>query len=63
MVDAPYARPGGHMGEPFAFSAQDREEQIQLVVDLRRGLDILSDLGAERFGFGGISYGSSIGGH
>ncbi|MPZ54817.1 MAG: hypothetical protein GEU79_19180 [Acidimicrobiia bacterium] len=62
VVDAPYARPGGNMGEPFAFTDQDREEQIQLVVDMRRAVDILADLGAERYGFGGISYGASIGG-
>jgi pimeloyl-ACP methyl ester carboxylesterase len=63
VVDAPYARPGAlRSGEAFLFTSQDRDEQIQLVVDMRRGLDLLADLGGERFGFGGISYGSAIGG-
>jgi pimeloyl-ACP methyl ester carboxylesterase len=63
VVDAPYARPGANRsGEAFLFTSQDRDEQIQLVVDMRRALDLLADLGGERFGFGGISYGSAIGG-
>jgi hypothetical protein len=63
VVDAPYARPGANRsGEAFLFTSQDRDEQIQLVIDMRRALDLLAGLGGERFGFGGISYGSAIGG-
>jgi pimeloyl-ACP methyl ester carboxylesterase len=63
VVDAPYARPGANRsGEAFLFTSQDRDEQIQLIVDMRRALDLLADLGGERFGFGGISYGSAMGG-
>jgi hypothetical protein len=62
VVDAPYARPTLRSAEAFLFTPQDRDEQIQLVVDMRRALDLLTDLGAARLGFGGISYGASIGG-
>lgn len=63
VVDAPWARPGvGRPGNELLFAPGDRDEQIQLIVDMRRALDLLADLGADRFGFGGISYGASIGG-
>jgi predicted esterase len=63
VVDAPYARPGElRSNKEFLFTRQDRDEQIQLIVDMRRALDLLTDLGATRFGFGGISYGSAMGG-
>ena len=63
VVDAPYARPGAlRSNKEFLFTEQDRDEQIQLIVDMRRGLDLLTDLGATRLGFGGISYGSAMGG-
>lgn len=62
VVDAPYTRPVLRSRDGFMFTSQDRDEQIQLVVDMRRALDLLADLGGERFGFGGISYGSAIGG-
>lgn len=63
VVDAPYARPGAlRSGEAFLFTKQDRDEQIQLIIDMRRALDLLTDLGATQFGFGGISYGSAMGG-
>jgi pimeloyl-ACP methyl ester carboxylesterase len=63
VVDAPYARPGAlRSNKEFQFTRQDRDEQIQLIVDMRRALDLLTDLGATRFGFGGISYGSAMGG-
>lgn len=63
VVDAPYARPGAlRSGNEFQFTEQDRDEQIQLIVDMRRGLDLLTDLGATQLGFGGISYGAAIGG-
>ncbi|HSJ91598.1 MAG TPA: hypothetical protein VK917_05985, partial [Ilumatobacter sp.] len=63
VVDAPYARPGAlRMGHEFLFTEQDRHEQIQLIIDMRRALDLLTDLGATQLGFGGISYGSAMGG-
>ncbi len=63
VVDAPYARPGAlRSGEAFLWTSQDRDEQIQLVVDMRRALDLLTDLGTQRFGMSGISYGGAIGG-
>ncbi len=63
VVDAPYARPGAlRQDGPFTWTPKDRDEQVQLVVDMRRALDILADLGAERFGMSGISYGGAIGG-
>jgi len=42
-IDAPHARPE-HLertNEPIAYTSQDREEQIQLIVDLRRAVDLL----------------------
>ncbi len=63
VVDAPYARPGANrMGDPLWFTPQDRDEQIQLIIDMRRALDLLADRGVERFGLGGISYGGAIAG-
>lgn len=63
VVDAPYARPGANrMGDPLFFTPDDRDEQVQLIVDMRRAVDILETLGVERFGFGGISYGAAVGG-
>jgi cephalosporin-C deacetylase-like acetyl esterase len=62
VIDAPFARPGGAgLARPITFTEQDRLDHIQLIVDMRRGLDILSDLGATELGFGGGSYGASMG--
>lgn len=61
-IDAPYTRPGGAgMIDPLRFTAEDRDDQIQLIVDMRRGLDLLTDLGGTEFGFAGGSYGASMG--
>lgn len=63
VIDAPYARPGANrMGEAILFNEDDRTEQVQLIRDMRRGLDLLAGLGVERFGFGGLSYGAAMGG-
>lgn len=63
VVDAPYARPGANRhDEEILFTPQDRDEQIQLVVDMGRAADLLTELGAETLGFQGISYGAAIGG-
>jgi hypothetical protein len=37
-IDAPFAR---RSGAPFAFTRRDRAEQIQLIVDLGRAVDLL----------------------
>ncbi|HUG83434.1 MAG TPA: hypothetical protein VMM13_02670 [Euzebya sp.] len=69
VVNAPYARPAASRpdgavtngDQPVTFSPTDRDEQIQLIRDMRRAIDVLQDRGAERIGFGGISYGAAIG--
>lgn len=61
LLDAPSARRA--TGDWIQFSEADRHEQIQLVVDLRRAVDVLTEIGAEpeRIGFVGYSYGGAIG--
>lgn len=47
------------------FTPQDRDEQIQLIIDLRRGVDVLiQHAGADpaRIGYIGYSYGAAMGG-
>ena len=47
------------------FTVQDREEQIQLIIDLRRGVDVLSqqpNVDPARIGYIGYSYGAAMGG-
>jgi dienelactone hydrolase len=69
IVNAPYTRPATlrpdgavtSMSQPLTYSPTDRVEQIQLIRDMRRAIDVLEDRGAERIGFGGISYGATIG--
>jgi len=61
-IDAPFAR---RDGEPVAFTRRDREEQVQLIVDIRRAVDLLrsrSDVDSDRIGYLGYSYGGAIGG-
>lgn len=62
-ITAPFAR--NHPDRPVLFTEQDRAEQIQLIQDLRRGVDLLlarDDVDAERIGFVGGSYGAAMGG-
>jgi dienelactone hydrolase len=69
IVNAPYTRPTTlrpdgavtSVAQPLTYSPTDRDEQIQLIRDMRRAIDVLQDRGAERIGFGGISYGATIG--
>jgi uncharacterized protein len=66
MIDAPWAREE-NLGRPegqITLTPLDREEQIQLVVDLRRGVDLLLQEGADtdRLGYLGVSYGGAMGG-
>lgn len=65
LINAPFARNGRRDQPPLRFTEQDREEHIQLIVDLRRGLDLLlerTDVDGERVAFHGFSYGAMIGG-
>jgi len=65
MIDAPFARRENGLDESLIFAEQDRREQIQLVVDLRRGIDLLLSqphVDPERLAYVGISYGGAMGG-
>ena len=60
-IDAPFARRGG---QPVRFSAEDRAEQIQLIKDLQRAVDVLRarpNVDPGRLGYVGISYGGAMG--
>ena len=60
-IDAPFAR---RAGQPVRFSTQDRVEQIQLIKDLQRAVDVLSarpNVDKERIAYLGISYGAAMG--
>jgi len=62
-VSAPAARIPGR--EWITFTPQDREEQIQLMMDLRRGVDLLvqhEKVDSSRIGYVGYSYGAAMGG-
>ncbi len=61
-IDAPFAR---RSGPPLHWDERDRSEQIQLIRDLRRGIDLLvarDDVDDERLGYFGASYGAAMGG-
>lgn len=65
-VDPPSFRPQdtGPRGI-LTFTEQDRGEQIQLIIDLRRAIDLLMarpDVDPERIAYLGVSYGSEKGG-
>jgi uncharacterized protein len=65
-VDPPSFRPQdtGARGI-LTFTEQDREEQIQLIIDLRRAIDLLMarpDVDPERIAYLGVSYGGAMGG-
>jgi dienelactone hydrolase len=60
-IDAPFARRSGAW---VRFSAQDRAEQIQLIKDLQRAVDVLrarANVDDERLAYLGISYGGAMG--
>jgi uncharacterized protein len=66
-IDAPFARPDlpDDMQMPFTITERDRKSQIQLIVDFRRGVDLLTarrDVDPKRLGYVGISYGGAMGG-
>ena len=62
LIDAPFAR---RSGDPVRFDDRDRREQVQLIVDLRRAVDLLvarDDVDPDRIGYLGVSYGGAMGG-
>ena len=65
-VDPPSFRPqnAGSRGI-LTFTEGDRDEQIQLIIDLRRAIDLLMarpDVDPERIAYLGVSYGGAMGG-
>ena len=60
-IDAPFSR---RAGQPVRFTAQDRAEQIQLIKDLQRAVDVLrsrSNVDDDRIAYLGVSYGGAMG--
>lgn len=65
MIDAPYHRPDIESYDFVAEPEAEREGYIQLVTDLRRGLDLLAarkDIDPKRIGYVGHSLGATWGG-
>jgi len=65
LIDAPFARRANGLAVSITFTEQDRYEQIQLIVDLRRGVDLLlsrPEVDPERLAYVGTSYGGAMGG-
>jgi uncharacterized protein len=60
-LDAPWAR---RNAPPFSFTPQDSVDQVQLIVDLQRAVDLLlarKDVHPLRLGYVGRSYGAAMG--
>lgn len=60
-IDAPYVR---RTGDPVRGTVEDRAEQIQLIKDLQRAVDVLrarSNVDSKRIAYVGFSYGGSMG--
>jgi len=65
IISAPHGRPDGVQRQAINFTLQDSVEQVQLIVDLRRGIDLLIAhelVDSTRIGYVGGSYGGAIGG-
>jgi hypothetical protein len=66
LIDAPFNRPQqGRIRGDLSGTPKDRDEQIQLVIDLRRAVDLLlarPDVDRRRLAYVGISYGAAMGG-
>jgi dipeptidyl aminopeptidase/acylaminoacyl peptidase len=67
LLDAPHARPEkvNRLEGVVTFTDLDRQEQIQLIVDLRWAVDLLiarADVDPGRVAYVGISYGGAMGG-
>jgi len=64
-ISGPSARPEHDNLIPFTFREKDRREQIQLIVDLRRAVDVLlsrPEIDPQRLAYIGTSYGGAMGG-
>ena len=64
LISSPFARRGAAPQEMITFTEKDRDEQIQLMVDLRRGVDLLTsraDVDPKRVAYVGGSYGGAMG--
>ena len=60
-IDAPHAR---RSGQAVLFTNQDRTEQIQLIKDLQRAVDVLRaqvNVDDDRIAYVGVSYGGAMG--
>ncbi len=60
-IDAPFARRGG---APLRYGTEDRAEQIGLIKDLQRAVDVLrarATVDRERIAYLGVSYGGAMG--
>lgn len=60
-LDAPWAR---RLAPPVTFTVQDSVDQVQLIVDLQRAVDLLlarPDVDPKRLGYVGRSYGGAMG--
>lgn len=71
MITDPYRRPGGweitqYMGNTWPiFNRRDLEIKIQLIIDIRRAIDLLSAIPGvdpERMAYYGVSFGGAMGG-
>jgi len=63
LINAPFSRGGAR--SLLRFDRQDYEDQVQLIVDLRRGVDLLlarPDVDPKRLGYLGRSFGGATGG-
>jgi dienelactone hydrolase len=60
-IDAPQMRPDGFA---LTYSEQDKDELIELIIELRRAVDVLIESGADpnRIAFIGYSWGAAMGG-
>jgi hypothetical protein len=64
-INAPFSRPGRAPEDMIRFDERDRDDQIQLIVDLRRAVDVLlarKDVDPARLAYTGRSYGGAMGG-
>jgi poly(3-hydroxybutyrate) depolymerase len=64
-IDAPFNRPEHDNYNPVPFRESDAREQIQLILDLRRAVDLLvarPDIDPQRLAYLGSSYGGAMGG-
>lgn len=71
MIDAPWARPERQECEGYTcrtvprFTEEDRTDQIELMIDLQRAVDLLlsrPEVDPQRLAYIGVSYGGAMGG-